>query len=407
MNLPATVKITPWRKKPSDKITKTVEVPEGFTPPVIYNCGMGTDSLHAIHEAYRSGIKPDLVMFADTGAEKKRTYEVVEEVRNLLRLYWDMELTVVSRTEVYPLRPGGHTYTTITDNCLDNKTLPSLAYNMKGCSVKWKAEVMDRWIEMYYEPAMIAWALDMKVTKIIGYDASAADKKRSKIKEDARYRYEYPIRDAGQTRVDCIASIEKAYEENGCVGQPGKSACFFCPASKTHELVELYQTEPDKLAVSLLIENTALEYTLQTRDRPVTTFGLGGNGTWNWNFFLAITHPELLAELDGKYDTGQTKRQYIFHELKKRAEVAQAKLYKMEPVYAQWRDNEAKDARRAIKLDHDATQVAAAHAFLEGYKALQAELPQLRTVAKGLDKTSEVADKYKAGVREEVSGGGF
>jgi hypothetical protein len=77
------------------------------------------------------------------------------------------------------------------------------------------------------------------VRKAIGFDASPADNKRyahstKDGKKDKRFTYEYPLREWGWDRAECIRQIDAAG-----LPVPPKSACFFCPATKPAELHEI------------------------------------------------------------------------------------------------------------------------------------------------------------------------
>jgi hypothetical protein len=142
----------------------------------------------------------------------------------------------------------------------------------------------------------MAWAVGLPVIKAIGYDASPADMKRSTNPGDEKERFWYPLRDAGLTRPQLIEIIERAG-----LPQPGKSACFMCPASKPAEVLHLLNAEPEKLALALKIEAGALLKTART-GRAATTVGLGR--TWSWRQYLESNAPERLAALDRAFDCG-------------------------------------------------------------------------------------------------------
>jgi hypothetical protein len=71
----------------------------------------------------------------------------------------------------------------------------------------------------------------------------------------------------------------KIIERNG-LPQPGKSACFFCPASKRHEVEDLAVRLPALCARALKLEKQA-----EVVRGFKTTKGLGRN--WNWQEHLA------------------------------------------------------------------------------------------------------------------------
>lgn len=130
--------------------------------------------------------------------------------------------------------------------------LPSLAYGRKGCSLKWKREPQDAFVSKSWPPARAAWASGLKVRKAIGYDAGPKDARRSVLKDDNRYTYWYPLREWGWDRERCIEEIERAG-----LPVPVKSACFFCPASKPHELVDLRRKHPGLTDRIIALETSA------------------------------------------------------------------------------------------------------------------------------------------------------
>jgi hypothetical protein len=155
-------------------------------------------------------------------------------------------------------------YSTLTGNCTDNETLPSLAFGRKSCSIKWKQGPQDQYLKgcekgpNKRDPHPI-W-LDcqrrgIKPTKLIGYDAGPADIRRSaKLKEsDALFEYRYPLQQLGMARGECIALI---LDEGLPV--PIKSACYFCPASQKWELWWLAGEHPELFEKALEMEVTAM-----------------------------------------------------------------------------------------------------------------------------------------------------
>jgi hypothetical protein len=70
--------------------------------------------------------------------------------------------------------------------------------------------------------------------------------------DDARYVYEYPLREWGWDRERCVTEIEAAG-----LPVPPKSACFFCPATQPEELVELHRKHPELTERIVAIEDAA------------------------------------------------------------------------------------------------------------------------------------------------------
>ena len=166
--------------------------------PVVVSWGAGVDSTAMLVAMKREGVVPDAILFADTGGEKPETYAYVEYLAPWLESWGAPPVTVVRK------RPSPRvSYTTLEGNCLDNETLPSLAFGLHSCSIKWKGTVLDQALTGVsrgpnkrpgWQPALEAWASGRKVVKLIGYDAGPADKRRRKrlTREDDRFRWVFP-----------------------------------------------------------------------------------------------------------------------------------------------------------------------------------------------------------------------
>jgi hypothetical protein len=236
--------------------------------PLIVAYGLGVDSTAILVELgrrYRTSAsnawRPDAVLFADTGGEKPETYQYLPVMNQYLRSVGFPKVTVVK------YKPKKAPYTTLEGNCRTNKTLPSLAYGRKSCSLKWKKQPQDKWVKENLMAAHRVWAAGRHVYKILGYDAGPKDDRRAwRLGEDPWYRYWYPLREWGWDRERCVAEIVKeglpgwnpdnegpgkelVWVESG--GIPTKSACWFCPAGQTWEIARLVERHPN-LAVRII-----------------------------------------------------------------------------------------------------------------------------------------------------------
>ena len=228
--------------------------------PIVVSWGAGVDSTAMLVAMKREGVIPDAILFADTGGEKPETYAYLDYVEPWLASWGAPAVTRVRK------RPSPRvSYTTLEGNCLDNETLPSLAFGLHSCSIKWKGTVLDQELTGVrrgpnkrhgWQPALDAWAAGLKVVKLIGYDSGPADTRRRKrlAAEDERFRYVFPLRVLGWARKECV----QALVEEG-LRVPLKSACFFCPASKQWELWWLAGAHPDLFMRALRVERNALE----------------------------------------------------------------------------------------------------------------------------------------------------
>ncbi|MCE9534620.1 MAG: phosphoadenosine phosphosulfate reductase [Planctomycetes bacterium] len=229
--------------------------------PLVVAYGLGVDLTAMLVEFARRKIRPDLILFADTGGEKPETYQYLDVIQPYLRDVGFPPVIVVR------YQPKWAVYDTLEDQCLHTGTLPSLAYGGKSCSIKYKRHPQDKYVSTW-EPAQRCWAAGGKVLKAIGFDAGPADMRRHRYVEDDRFRYWYPLVDWGHDRPRCQQIIEQAG-----LPVPMKSACFYCPASKKPEIVWLQEHHPDLLERALQIERNAQEGLL-------TIKGLGRSYSW-------------------------------------------------------------------------------------------------------------------------------
>lgn len=201
--------------------------------PLIVAYGLGVDSTSALVELKQRGIRPDAILFADVGNEKKETYAYLPIIQKwLAKVGFPPVVTVKYQAQNFKNWPPYHT---LGENCLTNGTLPSLAFGFKSCSLKWKVTPQNKWTDAW-QPAIDYWYNGGKVKKIIGYDASPKDKKRYAIAvdvEDPKYDYWYPLIEWGMNREDCKDSIRSEG-----LPVPPKSACIFCPSTQPSELKE-------------------------------------------------------------------------------------------------------------------------------------------------------------------------
>jgi len=218
---------------------------------------------------HRHQIPVDLVLFADTGGELPEVYAHLDRMDEWLE---DHGMPQIQRV-FYTCADGSRM--TLEEECLSSKTLPSIAYGRKSCSVKHKVEPQDKFCN-HYQPCLDVWASGGKVVKFIGYDAGESRRRNHAIAydiQDKKYIKKYPLYDDwGWTRQDCVEVIRS----EGLL-QPGKSACFFCPSTKQTEIRHMKQTHPDLLDRALAMEDLA---------RPGLRSVKGLGRDWAWRDFL-------------------------------------------------------------------------------------------------------------------------
>jgi 3'-phosphoadenosine 5'-phosphosulfate sulfotransferase (PAPS reductase)/FAD synthetase len=89
--------------------------------PLVVAYALGVDSTAMLIEFAFRGIRPDLILFADTGAEKPETYAYLPVIQQYLA---GVAFPPVITVRYVPTRAAYHT---LEDQCLHTGTLPSLA----------------------------------------------------------------------------------------------------------------------------------------------------------------------------------------------------------------------------------------------------------------------------------------
>ncbi len=229
--------------------------------------GGGTNSSAMLVGMVERGLKVDLSLFADTGGERPEVYETVRLMSDYLVAHG-----------MGPIITVRYKRETLEENSLRIHGLPSIAYGFKKCSLKFKVQPQDQYVNNW-KPARDAWKRGEKVIKLIGYDAGEARRaeKQSSPINQKKYDFRYPLIEWQWDRAKCVDVLKK-------VGLPvAKSACFYCPSSRPHEIKQLAKEYPDLMARALAMEANA---------KLTTIKGLGRDFSW----------AEML-----KFDEAQTK----------------------------------------------------------------------------------------------------
>jgi hypothetical protein len=215
----------------------------GSRSPLVIAYGMGVDSTAMLVGFYLRGIRPDLILFADVGAERAATYAYLPIINAWLRSVGFPEVTVV-RFRATDFKHWPH-YHTLTENVLTNVSLPAIAYGGHTCSAKWKIQPQDDFLRDW-APAKECWAHGGRVLRAVGFEDSAHEHGRRERCatfsvadfEAGKYEAIYPLQDWHWDREECERQI-------AAVGLPvpPKSSCFFCTAMKPHEVAALSDYE--------------------------------------------------------------------------------------------------------------------------------------------------------------------
>jgi hypothetical protein len=229
----------------------------------VVSYGGGVNSTALLVGLHERGEAPDLILFADTGGEFAVTYEVVKRVSRCCQEWFGIPIVTISNAG----RPGFR-HTSLEDECINNKTLPSLAFGFKGCSAKWKRQPMDRYIRDW-QPAMDAWANGEKVTRLIGIDAGETHRSANlEDLDDPKFIYRRPLIAWDWAREECVDACKR-----GLGFVPTRSACWFCPASRKPEVLALAEQHPDLFDRAVALERNAAE-------NLGTVKGLGRSYAW-------------------------------------------------------------------------------------------------------------------------------
>ncbi|PJB53600.1 MAG: hypothetical protein CO099_06120 [Bdellovibrio sp. CG_4_9_14_3_um_filter_39_7] len=229
------------------------------TPPTKkwgINFGGGINSTTMIIECRKRGLKPDWILFADTGSEMPWTLEHVDRMTTWCKGWQDITVVRWERVkgEVIGFEP-------LHENCLRTGHLPSKAYGLAGCTSKWKIQPMDRWRKTNrFQEGSFA----------VGYDADESGRITSACKRGdvPNFTAWYPLVAWGIGREEC---------NNICKSEGlniGKSSCFMCPNMRVHEWKSMYENHPDLYEKACVIEENA---------RNNGNLGRGGSGLGQGN----------------------------------------------------------------------------------------------------------------------------
>lgn len=241
----------------------------------IVSFGGGTNSTAMIIGMWQKGIPIDLILFADTGAERPETYEYINVFNNWLESKKMPLISIVRNVD-----RNGNIYT-LEEECKKSGTLPSIVYGFKKCSLKHKVAPQDKFCNNY-RPCKDIWELGEKVNKYIGYDAGEERRKENAFAidlQDKKYTKVYALIDWGWYREDCIKVIRDAG-----LPLPGKSSCFFCPSMKKAEIKDLRKNHPELFDRAVALEKNAAPNLL-------TVKGLGRN--WSWESYIKAEESQI------------------------------------------------------------------------------------------------------------------
>ena len=215
---------------------------------IIVSFGGGTNSTAILVNMVKYDLKPDEILFADTGGEHPHTYQFINELNS-----WLINKNFPQiKTLRYKTKHGDEL--TLEQDCLNNNTIPPIAFGWKTCSQKFKITPIEKYIKSNYP--------DEKIQMWVGFDAG----EERRIKENPNENFEnyYPLIEWGWNREKCIEAIE-----NVGLTLPGKSSCFFCPNMKKNEILKLSDELKERI---IYMEKNATKLS--------EIKGLGRNKSW-------------------------------------------------------------------------------------------------------------------------------
>lgn len=263
-------------------------------------CGFGVDSVAGIIGCVKKDIRPDFILFADVGAEKKATYEYIPILQQYLKEHNFPQVITVK------LNPPKSPYDTIEGNMTMNATLPGAAFKSHTCTVKWKIKPQNDWVKKNLDK------YPNKIIKAIGYEAGEEHRKinaAAHTQADEKYEYWYPLIEWGWDREECKARIREAG-----LPIPVKSSCIFCPNIKPKEFNHMTK---DELGRIVRVEVIAEPYNKKVQglwrkprkrdNRPgsITEYLLQ-NG-------IEFTHPDEFDKIPLNPNCQKFKKGYTFH----------------------------------------------------------------------------------------------
>ncbi len=243
---------------------------------IVDSYGGGTNSTAALIGMWERGIRPDLILMADTGDEKPETYEHRDRMQEWLAKVGFPPITMVRNALPQGLIDGS-----LYNECFRLGTMPSKVFGRSSCSMKWKVEPQLKYLQNW----MSEHGLKV-VAQAVGYDADEIHRSQKPKPDRSFTKNWYPLIEWDWGRDECVSAIARAG-----LKQPGKSACFMCPSSRKPEVQWLKQKHPELYSKAIRLEARALAGEGQA---PVARVeGLGRH--WNWQTFAGsdVAAPEV------------------------------------------------------------------------------------------------------------------
>jgi len=237
---------------------ETMRAKQAAGHPIVVSYGAGLDSTAVLCGLFENGVRPDAILFADTGFEKDATYRYLATMQTWCKSVGFPSITVVSyqTTEASRTDPRtGQAYTDLPSQAYATGHLWSFCYgggnqSNATCSIKYKQQPQEDWARRW-DVAHRAWDAGLTITKVIGYDCAEMHRgHKCRSHEPHIFDWCYPLRTWGWARQD----LEDVVTRNG-LPVPMKSSCVGCPAMKADEVTWLANNEPHNLLKVIEIED--------------------------------------------------------------------------------------------------------------------------------------------------------
>jgi len=272
-----------------DAIKETLATRKKTDYPIVVSYGGGTNSTALVIALVAKGIKPDCIVFADTGNEHPATYAFMRKFDDWLESVGFPRITVV-RYQIKSVKKRNRTikpclaigttalawyvfeqvakqtikYGTLGDESLVLESMPSKVFGRSSCSKKWKIAPMQQYLDgVYGQCRMLVGIHSDEQYRVL-------DKSGNLREQTLNFPEEYPLIEWGYNQKTCEEICLKVLGE-----VPKKSSCWFCPNMRLSEVRELKAEYPELYELGCFMEEQAMPHVTSKNVK-----GLGRTFSW-------------------------------------------------------------------------------------------------------------------------------
>lgn len=229
--------------------------------------GMGDDTAMMIAEMYERGFEPDEIIFCDTGSEFPHTYRFIAFLRA-----WCAEKNWSKVVVLNKVDQDGNPLKLI-ELVEKEKTLPAAAFGSKSCSLRFKTETADLYLNNH--PGVLKAIGSARkgsrlnshtgqILRCVGINFDEPDR-ASRWAPEHKWIQTFPLYDweIGEKSSDAVERVGLYY--------PGKSSCVMCPHLSGAELRMLHDTYPQ---IFIRVQNIEDNYRATHLREDSSTIGL-------------------------------------------------------------------------------------------------------------------------------------